>query len=55
MTTTPTIRYNLKERGRKHMGQERNFNVRAICDAINGPACQERVSTRQGNCIYPRA
>lgn len=46
MTTTPTIRYNLKERGRKHMGQERNFNVRAICDAINGPACQERVSTR---------
>ncbi|PIQ55364.1 MAG: hypothetical protein COW02_03390 [Comamonadaceae bacterium CG12_big_fil_rev_8_21_14_0_65_59_15] len=46
MTTTPTIRYNLKDRGRKHMGQERNFNVRAICDAINGPACQERVATR---------
>ena len=43
---TPIIRYNLKERGRKHMGQERNFNVKAICDAINGPACQERVSTR---------
>lgn len=46
MSTTPTIRYNLKDRGRKHRGQERNFNVKAICDAINGPACQERVSTR---------
>ena len=46
MTTTPIIRYNLKDRGRKHMGQERNFNIRAICDAINSPRCQERVSTR---------
>ena len=46
MSTTPTIRYNLKDRGRKHRGQERNFNVKDICDAINGPACQERVSTR---------
>lgn len=43
---TPVIKYNLRDRGRKHMGQERNFNVRAICDAINGPRCQERVSTR---------
>lgn len=46
MTTTPTIKYNLKERGRQHMGQERNFNVRAICDAINSPACQENVAMR---------
>lgn len=43
---TPVIRYNLKDRGRKHVGQERNFNIRAICDAINSPACQERVATR---------
>lgn len=43
---TPTIRYNLKDRGRKHMGQERNFNIKAICDAINSPACQENVSMR---------
>lgn len=43
---TPVIRYNLKDRGRKHVGQERNFNVKAICDAINSPACQERVATR---------
>lgn len=43
---TPVIRYNLKDRGRKHVGQERNFNIKAICDAINGPACQEQVATR---------
>jgi len=43
---TPVIRYNLRERGRKHVGQPRNFNIKAICDAINGPACQERVATR---------
>ena len=43
---TPVIRYNLKDRGRKHVGQPRNFNIKAICDAINGPACQERVATR---------
>lgn len=43
---TPVIKYNLKERGRKYVGQERNFNIKAICDAINGAACQEHVSTR---------
>lgn len=43
---TPTIRYNLKDRGRQHTGQARSFNIRAVCDAINGPACQERVATR---------
>lgn len=42
---TPSIRYNLRERGRKHTGQSRNFNVRAICDAINGASCQEMVSS----------
>ncbi len=43
---TPVIRYNLKDRGRQHTGQRRNFNIKAICDAINGPACQEAVSLR---------
>ena len=43
---TPVIRYNLKDRGRQHTGQRRNFNVKAICDAINGPACQEAVGLR---------
>lgn len=40
---TKLITYNLKERGRKYRGVDRNFNVKAICDAINSPACQERV------------
>lgn len=43
---TPIIRYNLKDRGRSHTGQRRNFNIKAICDAINSPACQETVSAR---------
>jgi len=42
----PLIRYNLKERGRRHTGQPRNFNIRAICDAVNSPECQERVAAR---------
>ena len=43
---TQVIRYNLKDRGRKHTGQPRDFNIRAICDAINSPAVQETVSSR---------
>ena len=43
---TPVIRYNLKDRGRHHTGQKRNFNVRAIADAINSPATQETVASR---------
>jgi hypothetical protein len=46
MQQPPLITYNLKERGRQYRGQERNFNIKAICDAINSPACQERVKTR---------
>lgn len=42
----PTIRYNLKDRGRQFRGQERNFNIKALCDSINGGATQERVRTR---------
>lgn len=43
---TKVITYNLRERGRQYRGKERHFNIRAICDAINGPACQERVKSR---------
>lgn len=45
-TTTPVIRYNLRDRGRQFTGQPRNFNVRAVCDAINSPATQEVVALR---------
>lgn len=40
------IRYNLKDRGRQHTGQPRNFDIRAIMDAVNSPECQERVAAR---------
>jgi hypothetical protein len=40
------ITYNLKDRGRKYQGKERNFNIKAICDAINSPYTQEKVKTR---------
>lgn len=46
MQQPPLIRYNLKDRGRKYRGQERNFNIQAICDSINGPVTQERIKTR---------
>lgn len=42
----PLIKYNLKERGRQYRGQPRNFDIKAICDSVNSPACQERVNTR---------
>jgi hypothetical protein len=42
----PLITYNLKDRGRKFTGQERNFNIRAIMDSINGPSTQEKIKTR---------
>ena len=44
--TAPLIRYNLRDRGRQHTGQPRNFNIRAIMDAVNSPECQERVASR---------
>ena len=44
--TTPKISYSLKDRGRKHTGQPRNFNIKALYDSINGPSCQETVASR---------
>ncbi|SEN69649.1 hypothetical protein [Nitrosomonas marina] len=43
---TPIIRYSLKDRGRQHTGQPRNFNIKALYDSINGSACQETVASR---------
>ena len=44
--TTDLIRYNLRERGRKHRGQARNFNIPALVAHINSAAVQERVKHR---------
>lgn len=44
---TTLISYSLKERGRQHTGQPRNFDIPRIVAAINGPACQERVRNRE--------
>lgn len=43
---TSIIKYNLRERGRRYRGTERNFDIPAIVGAINGPECQERVKSR---------
>lgn len=43
---TQVITYNLRERGRKFRGQERNFNIPAIVQAINSPETQERIKNR---------
>lgn len=43
---TQTIRYNLKDRARKHRGQQRNFNIPKMVSLINGGAVQERVRMR---------
>ncbi len=49
---TGIITYNLKERGRKHRGQDRNFNVKQIADTINGNEVQERVKNRDMHGFY---
>jgi hypothetical protein len=46
MQQPPVIIYNLKERGRKHRGVERNFDIPALVASINGLATQERINTR---------
>ena len=45
MITRPKIRYNLRDRGRKFNGQDRNYNVAKLVANINSPATQETVST----------
>jgi len=49
---TERIVYNLNERGRKHRGTARHFDVGAIAHAINSDACQERVKQRDMQGYY---
>lgn len=42
----PLIRYNLKERGRKHNGIKRAFDIAALVAHINSPKVQEKIATR---------
>lgn len=46
MLQTDLISYNLKDRGRKYRGKERDFDIPALVKAINSPECQERVKKR---------
>ena len=43
MTTTSLITYNVRDRGRKARGQDRNFDTAALARLINGPEVQEKV------------
>lgn len=40
------IKYNVRDRGRKHRGQDRNFDTAALATLINGGAVQEKVKHR---------
>ena len=40
---TGVITYNLNERGRTHIGQNRNFNIPALMKIVNGAAFQEQI------------
>lgn len=41
--TTDLITYNVRDRGRKARGQDRNFDTKALANLINGPDVQEKV------------
>lgn len=40
---TDSIVYNVRQRGRKHLGQDRDFDTVALAELINGPGVQEKV------------
>lgn len=42
-TKTGLIRFNVKDRGRRHRGQDRNFDTAALAALINGGVVQEQV------------
>lgn len=44
LSRTGVIRFNVKERGRRFRGQDRNFDTAALASIINGGAVQERVA-----------
>lgn len=41
---TGKITYNVRERGRRFRGQDRNFDTAALAALVNGPAVQEKVA-----------
>lgn len=43
---TGIIKFNVKERGRQHRGQPRNFDTAALARVVNGAEVQERVKHR---------
>lgn len=43
---TGIIKFNARDRGRKHRGQDRNFDTAVLCSIINSPEVQERVKNR---------
>ena len=43
---TGSIKFNVRERGRKHRGVDRNFDTAALASLVNGPEVQERVRKR---------
>lgn len=49
---TGVIRFNLKERMRTYNGTERNFNIKALVNVINGEKVQERVRLGDLNGYY---
>lgn len=48
----PLITYNLRERGRKHTGVDRNINIHALKTYINSPAFQEKIKNRAVTGYY---
>jgi len=46
---TGLIRYNVRERGRRFRGQDRNFDTAALAALVNGPEVQEQV--KQGDML----
>lgn len=43
---TGIITYNVRDRGRKHRGQDRNFDAQALASIVNSGEVQERVKNR---------
>lgn len=43
---TEIIKYNLNDRGRQFRGKNRQWDIPSIVEAINSPACQEKVRNR---------
>jgi len=49
---TGKITYNVRERGRKFIGKDRNLDTRALASIVNGNEVQERVKNRDLHGFY---